>query len=307
MTSTARRWIIGRGLLGRAVSRSRADTPFAVDVSWDDPERAIRELTAGAEAFLRVPGPVEIYWCAGKGVTSTPRESLFAEVALFGAFLDVLARSPLATADRLVLFLASSVGGAYGGAVEPPHRESTPPASASAYGDAKLAMETLAAERGAEQGWRTVIGRLTNLYGPGQDLTKKQGLISTLVDSAITMQPAIIYVSLDTLRDYIFEDDAAAVVSAAASRARLLPAGATVVKIVGTGRAVSVGAILGELRRLRRRSGFSLLGQGPATGQALDLRVRSEVWTDLDALVATTLPEGLDRVLRARLAMLGRP
>ncbi len=77
-------------------------------------------------------------------------------------------------------------------------------------------------------------------------------------------------------------------------------------KIVGTGRAVSVGAIIGELRRLRRRAGFALVAQSGAAGQSPDLRVESEVWTDLDALVGTSLPEGLDRVLRARLDQLAR-
>lgn len=55
-------------------------------------------------------------------------------------------------------------------------------------------MERLASAYGETHGWRTVIGRLTNLYGPGQDLSKGQGLISTLVNSAITLQPATIYV-----------------------------------------------------------------------------------------------------------------
>lgn len=306
MTGEARRWIIGRGLLGRAVARSRADIPFAVDVAWDDPARAISELAAGAEEFLRQPGPLEIYWCAGKGVTSTPRAQLFEEVSLFESFLSALSSAAGTDGERLVLFLASSVGGAYGGATGAPYRESSPAVVASAYGEAKIAMERAASDHGASAGWRTVIGRITNLYGPGQDLTKGQGLISTLASSAVTMQPATIYVSLDTLRDYIFEDDAAAVVSAATARGRTLARGQSIVKIVGTGRAVSVGAILGELRRLRRRSGFSLLGQGPSVGQALDLRVRSEVWPDLDAFVSTTLPEGLDRVLRARVAALGR-
>jgi UDP-glucose 4-epimerase len=67
---------------------------------------------------------------------------------------------------------------------------------------------------------------------------------------------------------------------------------------------VSIGALLSELSRLRRRRGPVVLGGGDARGQALDLRIRSEVWTDLDGLVRTTLPEGLSRVYQAQL--LGR-
>ena len=306
MASAARRWIIGRGLLGEAVARARSDTPFSVPVDWRDAERAKQTLSSAVSDFLAPSGVHEIYWCAGKGVTSTPRERLQEEVEVFESFLTALGRACAASDAVVVLFLSSSVGGAYGGATGGPFTESSPTAPASAYGEAKLDMERLASAYGAVHGWRTVIGRLTNLYGPGQDLSKGQGLISTLVNSAITLQPATIYVSLDTLRDYIYEDDAAAVISASAARARVLGAGETVTKIIGTGRAVSVGAIIGELRRLRRRSGFSLVGQGAAVGQALDLRVRSEVWPDLDGLIGTNLPEGLDRVMRARLDLLTR-
>lgn len=306
MASAARRWVIGRGLLGEAVARSRSDDPFSVPVDWRDSRKAIQALSSAVTDFLEPSGVREIYWCAGKGVTSTPRERLQEEVAVFGSFLAALGRASARSDAVVVLFLSSSVGGAYGGANGGPFTEYSPTSSASAYGEAKLDMERLAREYGEKHGWRTVIGRLTNLYGPGQDLSKGQGLISTLVDSAITLQPATIYVSLDTLRDYIYEDDAAEVVSASAARARSLDAGDTVIKIVGTGRAVSVGAIIGELRRLRRRSGFSLVGQGAAVGQALDLRVRSEVWADLDGLIGTGLPEGLDRVMRARLDLLTR-
>ena len=72
-------------------------------------------------------------------------------------------------------------------------------------------------------------------------------------------------------------------------------------KIVGAMNAVSIGALLGEVARVRRRPVPLVLGQGDSTGQASDLRVRSEVWTDLDGLVATTLPEGLGALYRARL------
>ena len=304
--SPARRWVIGRGLLGEAVARARPDAPYRAAIRWADPTTAATDLAHAVEAFVATPGPLEIYWCAGRGVTSTPREALFTEVEVFESFLRALAACPSEVRDRLVLFVATSVGGAYGAIPGAPHRESGPTAPSSAYGEAKLAMERAATAYAGTHGWRTVIGRLTNLYGPGQDLAKGQGLISTLIDSAVTAQPARIYVALDTLRDYIFEDDAAAVISAAASRAAGLAPGSTVVKIVGTGRAVSVGAIIGELRRLRRRAGFALVAQSGAAGQSPDLRVESEVWTDLDALVGTSLPEGLDRVLRARLDQLAR-
>lgn len=297
-----RRWIVGRGLLGRAVSRQGDDEPFAVEVPWSDPVASVAALRAGIDEFALADGPLELYWCAGRGVTSTPREVLDVEI---GVFEDVLRHLGTLSPDvraRLTVFLASSVGGAYAGAPAPPFTESTPDAPLSAYGDAKLRMEAALRAATAEGGWRSFIGRITNVYGAGQDLSKAQGLISALVRGHLSGQPISVYVPLDTLRDYIYEDDCAAVITAGMRRMRQSEPGMTVMKIVGTMRAVSIGALLSELTRLRRRRGPIVLGGGDAVGQSLDLRVRSEVWTDLDGLVRTSLPEGLSRVYQAQLS-----
>ena len=118
----------------------------------------------------------------------------------------------------------------------------------------------------------------------------------------ITGRPVSIYVSLDTLRDYVYEDDCAQVITVALHRTAQQPPGTVVTKIIGGTTAISIGAILGETNRLRRRRAPVILGGGDPRGQSLDLRVRSEVWTDLDGLVRTTFSEGLDAVYRAQLS-----
>jgi UDP-glucose 4-epimerase len=107
------------------------------------------------------------------------------------------------------------------------------------------------------------------------------------------------------LRDYIYEDDCARVIVAGMRRLSSEPAGSSITKIIGAMSADSIGALLGEATRLRRQRSRITLGQGRAGGQSSDLRVRSVVWPELDALVRTTLPEGLDKVFRARLAAQG--
>lgn len=298
------RWVIGHGLLGRAVVRTRDDDAMAVKIPWHDPGQSEHAIAGGIARLAAHTGPLEIYWCAGLGVTSTPASELAVEVGVFERTLEMLEKLPADVRARLSIFLASSVGGAYAGSAAPPFKESTPAAPLSAYGEAKLSMEAslrAATERG---GWRALVGRITNIYGAGQDLRKAQGLISALVRSNLTGQPVSLYVPLDTLRDYIYEDDCAAVIDRGMLRVASEQPGTTIVKIIGTMRAVSIGALLSELTRLRRRKGPVMLGGGDARGQALDLRVRSEVWTDLDGLVRTTLPEGLSRVFQAQL--LGR-
>lgn len=296
-----RRWIIGRGLLGRAVERTRPDETFRVAVPWADPGGSLDTLREAIDTFASGDRPLEVYWCAGRGVTSTPREQLDVEASVFEGFLDGFRTQPADVRSRLAFFLASSVGGAYAGSPAPPFTESTPVAPLSAYGETKLRMESALREATGDGGWRSLIGRITNIYGAGQDLSKPQGLISALVKGHLSGQPTSVYVPLDTLRDYIYEDDCAAVIDAGVRRLDAEPEGRTITKLVGAMRAVSIGALLSELTRIRRHRGPIVLGGGDAHGQSLDLRIRSEVWTDLDGLVRTTLPEGLSRVYQAQL------
>jgi len=48
-----------------------------------------------------------------------------------------------------------------------------------------------------------MVGRMSNLYGPGQNLKKVQGLISQMCLRVLTRQPLVLYVPLDTIRDYL--------------------------------------------------------------------------------------------------------
>lgn len=299
-----RRWIIGRGLLGSAIAANVGNpAPYAALIDWTSPEAAIGSLTSALRIFADDLGEDswEIYWSAGRGVTSTPREAMEAEAVVFDQFLEAMTDILGERAEKGRVFLASSVGGAYAGSSLPPFSESTPPVPLSCYGEVKLHMERALAETVRRAGLRGFIARVTNLYGPGQDLGKGQGLISVLIDSYVTGRPSSIFVSLDTLRDYVYVDDCARVIGACMDRLAASPPGTTVTKIVGSMNALSVGAIIGEISRLRRKPVPIVLGQGNTAGQAWDLRVRSEIWPDLDSLVSTTLPAGLGAVFRAQL------
>ena len=134
--------------------------------------------------------------------------------------------------------------------------ERTEPRPIAPYGHAKLAQE-LAAERwSARTGVPVVIGRIGNLYGPGQDLRKAQGLISQLCSTQIRQQPLTIYVPLATMRDYVYVVDFAAVVAGALASP---PPGVTV-KVIASQRPMSIGLVLGEFRRVLRRNPRSRCG-----------------------------------------------
>lgn len=293
-------WIVGHGLLGSAVSRALADRAERVRVRWDDNIAALDDLRRGlSHLYATDADTYTVYWCAGSGVTATPAEVLHRERMLFESFMSSLADYPPTKLERTVFFLASSVGGAYAGVSEPPFTEYSPTAPASAYGETKLAMERALTQAAAQTGVRVFIGRITNLYGPGQRLGKRQGLISVICETYVHREPATVYVSLDTLRDYVYEDDCAGVVVAGARRTSMMGRGSVTTKIIGAGTAVSIGELIGTITRINRRRPLIAFGAGNAIGQAPDLRIRSEVWTDLDALVETSLPTGVSKVLRS--------
>jgi UDP-glucose 4-epimerase len=151
----------------------------------------------------------------------------------------------------------------------------------------------------------TVIGRIANLYGAGQDLGKAQGLVSHICRSYLTAQPVSVYVSLDTLRDYLYVSDGAALVVDLLDQCANGPAdpnGFATVKICASQRATTVGALLGECRRIFKKPPLVVLAASPnARYQPRDLRLRSRVWSQLDRRPVTSLPAGIQATMSGML------
>lgn len=296
-------WVVGsRGLLGSAVHRLLVATGRPVSTSetpWTDPDRAVASLMAAAEQLLSRDQPWRVAWCAGAGVVGTSQDQLAGELGVLDSFLRSLrnriGRHP--NPPRSV-FLASSAGGVYAGSSGAPFDETTPARPISAYGRAKLDAERLLTTFCADTRVPAVVGRIANLYGPGQDVDKPQGLITQLCRSQLTRQPMSIYVPLDTTRDYLFVDDAARLILAVLERVER-EAG-TVVKILASQQPVSLATILGELRRVTKRRPEVVFGaSASARLQARDLRFRSVVWPELGSCVQTTLAAGVAATLES--------
>lgn len=301
-------WVVGAGgLLGSHVTRTLAQegvvwTP-ELAVPWDQPEGADL-LGRAARAFLKAAdgGPWQVAWCAGAGVTGTDRASLAAEVVLFEQLLTTLARS--GAGREGALFFASSAGGVYAGAAEAPFTETHPVAPLSPYGEAKVALEGAATSWGEQTGVPVLLGRIANLYGPGQNLAKPQGLISQLCRAQLLRQPVSMFVPLDTVRDYLFAPDCAELI--ARSLGRLRAEGGVHVKVLASQQAVTIGALVGELRRVFKSAPRIVYGSSSTSHfHARDLRLRSQVWTDLDRRPVTPLPVGIKATLLGLGRMLG--
>ena len=290
-------WVVGSGgLVGRHVVAQLEVAGVEVvttAVPWHDEDASVATLMDAVQRFAaaRHGRPWAVTWCAGAGVVATGEEALAAEVRVFEHVTGALTAS-VRPGEEGVLFLSSSAGGLYAGSAGPPFDEATIPRPLVAYGRAKLAMEH-AAQRLCDTGVRVVLGRLANVYGPGQTLGKPQGLLSQLCLADATGRPLPVFVSMDTLRDYLYAGDAARMVARSIVLAHGEPAGTVVTKVLASGRPVTVGYLVSEARRVFHRPLRTIPVGGSGRGQVLDLRLRSRVWPQVDALAATPLAAGL--------------
>lgn len=287
---TPRLLVVGAGgLLGQAVLEVRPRAQVPPTVPWRDPAAADAVLREWIS--LQPPGPVRVLWCAGGGFVGVTDESMRCETDLLAGFLDALGESGL---DVRAVGFASSAGGVYAGRGDLVD-ETTPPAPTSAYGRGKLAQEEVVTAWARARGVPVSIARYANLYGPGQDLSKPQGLVTNLVKAALLGRALNIFVPLDTRRDYVFSRDAAAVAIGLLETRDPDPA---VTKIVASGRTVTITELVALVSRItRRRCPVTQVTTGLTAAQPPSLSFRSVVRTDLDS-GATTLVEGVSAVVR---------
>lgn len=239
-------------------------------VPWSDPAEALEVLRGQARRLEEAAqgGPWRVIWAAGAATTSTPHDASFSELLPLEGLLTGL-RSAVPS-GRGCFFLTSSAGGVFAGAAHPPFTTSTLAAPLSPYGELKLAQETLTQETLADV-VPVIVGRISNLYGPGQNLGKLQGLISHLARAAVTRQPVNIFVPLDTTRDYITAEDAAAAIL---QTTELPHEAGMFTEIIASGRGTTIGQLIRAMNEIaKRRVPVALGTHSSATAQADDLRL----------------------------------
>jgi UDP-glucose 4-epimerase len=311
-------WVVGaRGLLGSAVWRELGADAWRAERSfcWGSLERVALDFQDAVRAFgQRVaaqPGcPWAVVWCAGAGVVGTSEAALENETEALRCFLGLLGADTSLKATRGHVLLASSAGGVYGGNVVCPITETTAPQPISAYGRAKLLQEEilLSWARQQPESIATLVARLSNLYGPEQRLDKPQGLISHISRCVIHGAPVHIYVPLDTIRDYLFADDAGQRLVAGLRRlARESVTGPLHVrKVYGSEREISIAGVLGIFRQVARRRLRVVSGLSPVgVLQPRRLQFRSHIWAEAPGK-RVELVEGVSRVYAYQLACFGR-
>ena len=280
----------------RAIA-ARPDFELATipSLPWTDAVLFKGSVEASFAALLKASPDWCVIWAAGAANMSSSPDQIKRELDQFRIVLDSMATVLGNTAHHGQFFLASSVGAVYAGSDGPPFTESSMVNATSPYGELKVAMEQSTRDFARVSATPTLIGRITNLYGPGQRLDKMQGLITHLILSRYGKKPTTIFVPLDTVRDYFYVDDCAELILDSLNRleSRMESSDTAVTKIFGSGEATSISALLGHLRFITKVPPAIAIGvRESSVYQAPDLRIRSTVWPDLDRRATTPLPAG---------------
>ena len=292
-------WTVGAGgLLGTALLRTfqnqcNIELFSTHPIKWNIPELVQSAFLSAAQNFASLAGerPWVVIWAAGHASTSTPREEAFKELDSLQLLLSAIKQHT--PRGNGTFFLTSSAGGVYAGSDNPPFTFESEPRPLSPYGELKLRQEELVTKELSSL-VRVIIGRVSNLYGPGQDLNKLQGLISQLVLSSLTKDPLKMFVSLDTLRDYIYTDDAAAIIRDHIMTAECAPG--VNIQVIASGQPVSLGYLIHLAEDIARsRIPISIGVHASSTAQARDLRLIPS-YESYKSQIQTTLPAGIKNV-----------
>lgn len=254
-------WVLGaRGLLGSAFCRALAANGTALFApseyfSWTDPlkirvqiEAAVREFSAASAQSSKW----EIYWAAGVGSMTSTDESLMPETLALQQILQLIRADDRLSEMSGAIAFSSSAGAIYSLCADDVITEASLPAPNSAYARAKLRQEALLREFCVPGSKVTVLlARISTLYGVGQSAGKQQGLLAHIARSIIRNKPIGIYVPIDTIRDYIWAEDAAAEI---VETVRELAEPGALVKIVASGRPVTIAEIISIFKRITRKS-----------------------------------------------------
>ena len=291
-------------MIGSAVVRHRLVNAFAAgQVPWDT-DQAPAFIDDALRRFVDWVGEDEwaIVWSAGAGVMRTGQEVLDRECRLLDHVCAAISTG--APAGPGGFYLVSSAGGAFAGSARPPFGVDTRPVPLNAYGRAKLRQEESARSRLAGR-CPVSVGRVGNAYGPGQDLTKQQGLITELCRCALLGRAVTIFAPPTTLRDYIYSDDVADMVVADLLRMAGPDWTPWETRVVASGRSVSIAELISLVEMASGRV-VMIRPTFAGTSHLLDLRLLRQTGPPFGDTARTPIEVGIARVFQDIVTRLGR-
>lgn len=256
-------WVLGSGgMLGSAIHKQLELQRVVVyryheRFDWKNIDRlGIQFRLALTEFISRLTSKNdrwEIYWAAGVGAMSSDTVDLHSETVALEDFLALLKEQLIYLRFPGLIGFASSAGALYSSCSDFEITELSTVTSQTDYAKAKLTQEQMLISFLLEtSNVSLLVARFSTLYGPGQSTGKQQGLLSHIARCALKHQPVEIFVPLDTMRDYMFSDDAALtfinsirVLSIDESKYRI--------KIIASERSTTIAEIISTFNRLLQK------------------------------------------------------
>jgi UDP-glucose 4-epimerase len=244
----------GTGFLGRALVDRLQNQGHVARVAGRFPSGAGRfvacDLDSPVEAWrAAIEGCSGVFHLAWATVPSTANANPLADLQI-----NVAGTLRLLEASRLMpkipILFVSSGGTVYGEAETLPLSEHHPLRPKTAYGVSKTASEHYALLYRRLWGLDTRIVRLSNPFGPGQDIRGRIGAASIFAARALAGERIEIWGDGSAIRDYVYVDDAISGLLATVSVPRERFGGLDPVVNIGSGRGVSLRELISLLTDL---------------------------------------------------------
>ena len=276
----------------RLVSHVGARSFDAAMIPWSDQFEARSALVADVRRFVDETADEEwaIIWAAGSSVVASSANDTASELSLLTALVEALAdRHPSSPG---AFFLSSSAGGVYAGSVDPPFDSTTAARPISPYGELKLSEEHQAAASlgGRVPGGWPVLQPLRSSAQRGQG----SGPDPLLCLATVRRTPLNLYVSMDTVRDYVYVDDAAAMAWDAVCLAVRDADKRTRIEVIASGQPTTVAQVVATVQNVaHRRVPLALGTHASSQHQVIDLRLVPSPDLLSRQAAMTTLPSGI--------------
>lgn len=229
-----------QGHIARVAGHSLLKVGPYVSCHLDSPVEAWRTAVEGCS------GVFHLAWATVPSTANAnPLADLETNVAGTVRLLEALRHSP-----NIPVIFASSGGTVYGEADTLPLSENHPLRPKTAYGVSKTASENYALLYRRLWGLDTRIVRLSNPFGPGQDVRGQLGAASIFAARALAGEGVEIWGDGSAIRDYIYVDDAISGLLAIISAPRDRFSGLEPVVNIGSGRGVSLQELISLLTQI---------------------------------------------------------
>ncbi|GAB2824307.1 NAD-dependent epimerase/dehydratase family protein [Alpinimonas psychrophila] len=189
-------------------------------------------------------------------------------------------------------FYASTGGAIYGNQGLESYSELDMPLPVSPYAIGKLTVENYLRYFHATHDLSSVALRISNPYGSGQALHKKQGLIPIAIRRILNAQPVVQMGDGSMVRDFIYIDDLIAMILKIAAHTPNWP-----IYNLGSGRAASVAEVIAAVGRATNRPVELDIQPAPATFVRKVVLDISRYIEEFGAVSFSTLDEGILRTL----------